>query len=240
MDRGRVTIDDRFQTNVPGIYAIGDVVRGPMLAHKAEDEGVALAEILAGQHGHVNYEVIPGVVYTMPEVAAVGRHRGGAEGRGRCLQGRQVFRSPRTGVPVPWRHTEGFVKVLADAETDRVLGVHIIGAGRRGSRRRGRRADGVRRLVRGHGPHLPCASDDVGGDEGGRDGGSRSARSTYKPVGAWRLDGEVDSAASRMAVDVASRGRSFRCTARVHRTQLASIPIKGCHQGEGPRTKTEG
>ena len=73
MERGRVVIDDHFATNVPGIYAIGDVVRGPMLAHKAEDEGVAVAEILAGQHGHVNYDVIPGVVYTMPEIAAVGK-----------------------------------------------------------------------------------------------------------------------------------------------------------------------
>ena len=73
MERGRVVIDDHFATNVPGIYAIGDVVRGPMLAHKAEDEGVAVAEIIAGQHGHVNYDVIPAVVYTMPEVASVGK-----------------------------------------------------------------------------------------------------------------------------------------------------------------------
>ena len=72
LDRGRVVIDDHFATNVPGIYAIGDVVRGPMLAHKAEDEGIAVAEILAGQHGHVNYNVIPGVVYTEPEIASVG------------------------------------------------------------------------------------------------------------------------------------------------------------------------
>ena len=128
LDRGRVTIDEGFQTNVPGIYAIGDVVRGPMLAHKAEDEGVALAELLAGQHGHVNYEVIPGVVYTMPEVAAVGRTE---EELQAANIGYKVGKFPfaANGRARAMRHTEGFVKVLADAETDRVLGVHIIGAG---------------------------------------------------------------------------------------------------------------
>ena len=128
MDRGRVTIDDRFATNVPGIYAIGDVVRGPMLAHKAEDEGIALAEILAGQHGHVNYEAIPGVVYTMPELAAVGYTEEELKTRGTSYK---VGKFPFTanGRARAMRHTDGFVKVLADSETDRVLGVHIIGAG---------------------------------------------------------------------------------------------------------------
>jgi dihydrolipoamide dehydrogenase len=127
LDRGRVVIDDHFATNVPGIYAIGDVVRGPMLAHKAEDEGVALAEILAGQHGHVNYGVIPGVVYTMPEVAAVGRTEEELKAAGIAYK---VGKFPFTanGRARAMRQTDGFVKVLADAETDRVLGVHIIGA----------------------------------------------------------------------------------------------------------------
>ncbi len=128
LDRGRVTIDDHFATNVPGIYAIGDVVRGPMLAHKAEDEGIALAEILAGQHGHVNYEVIPGVVYTSPEVAAVGRTEEELKAANIAYK---VGKFPFTanGRARAMRHTDGFVKVLADAETDRVLGVHIIGVG---------------------------------------------------------------------------------------------------------------
>ena len=128
LDRGRVTIDDHFATNVPGIYAIGDVVRGPMLAHKAEDEGIALAEILAGQHGHVNYGVIPGVVYTSPEVAAVGRTEEELKEAGIAYK---VGKFPFTanGRARAMRHTDGFVKVLADAETDRVLGVHIIGVG---------------------------------------------------------------------------------------------------------------
>jgi dihydrolipoamide dehydrogenase len=128
LDRGRVTIDAHFATNVPGIYAIGDVVRGPMLAHKAEDEGVALAEILAGQHGHVNYGVIPGVVYTQPEVAAVGQTEEELKEAGVTYK---VGKFPFTanGRARAMRQTEGFVKVLADAETDRVLGVHIIGAG---------------------------------------------------------------------------------------------------------------
>ena len=89
-NRGRVIVDEHYETNVPGIYAIGDVIAGPMLAHKAEDEGVALAEILAGQAGHVNYDVIPNVVYTSPEVATRRQDRGGAEGRRHRLQGRQV------------------------------------------------------------------------------------------------------------------------------------------------------
>ena len=126
-DRGRVTVDDGFETNVPGIFAIGDVIRGPMLAHKAEDEGVALAEMLAGQHGHVNYGVIPGIVYTMPEVAAVGR----TEEELKAADVKyNVGKFPFTanGRARATRHTEGFVKVLADAETDKVLGVHIISA----------------------------------------------------------------------------------------------------------------
>ncbi len=127
MDRGRVTVDDGFETSVPGIFAIGDVIRGPMLAHKAEDEGVALAEMLAGQHGHVNYGVIPGIVYTMPEVAAVGRTE--EELRAADIK-YNVGKFPFTanGRARATRHTEGFVKVLADAETDKVLGVHIISA----------------------------------------------------------------------------------------------------------------
>jgi len=128
LERGRVVIDGHFQTNVPGIYALGDVVRGPMLAHKAEDEGVAVAEILAGKAGHVNYEVIPGVVYTMPEVASVGRTEEELKAAGVAYN---VGKFPFTanGRARAMRHMDGFVKVLADATTDRVLGVHIIGAG---------------------------------------------------------------------------------------------------------------
>jgi dihydrolipoamide dehydrogenase len=127
LERGQVVIDNHFATNVPGIYAIGDVVRGPMLAHKAEDEGIAVAEIIAGQHGHVNYDVIPGVVYTMPEVAAVGATEEELKAKGIAYR---VGKFPLTanGRARAMRHTEGFVKVLADAETDRVLGVHIIGS----------------------------------------------------------------------------------------------------------------
>ena len=126
-ERGRVVIDDGFRTNVPGIYALGDVVRGAMLAHKAEDEGVAVAEILAGQHGHVNYETIPGVVYTYPEIAWVGRNEEELKAAGvEYKAGRFPFTA--NGRARANRTTEGFVKVLADAATDRVLGVHILGA----------------------------------------------------------------------------------------------------------------
>jgi len=127
-NRGRVEIDTHFQTSVPGIYAIGDVVRGPMLAHKAEDEGVAVAEILAGQAGHVNYDVIPGVVYTQPEVASVGKTEEELKAAGIAYK---VGKFPFTanGRARAMLATDGFVKVLADKDTDRVLGVHIVGFG---------------------------------------------------------------------------------------------------------------
>ena len=125
-ERGRVKTDAHFASSVPGIYAIGDVVVGPMLAHKAEDEGVACAEILAGQAGHVNYEVIPGVVYTSPEVASVGKTEEELKQAGVAYT---VGKFPFTanGRAKVNQSTDGFVKILADAKTDRVLGVHIIG-----------------------------------------------------------------------------------------------------------------
>jgi dihydrolipoamide dehydrogenase len=125
-ERGRVAIDPHFATNVPGIYAIGDVVAGPMLAHKAEDEGVAVAEMLAGQAGHVNYDVIPGVVYTWPEVASIGRTEEQLKQDGVAYN---VGKFPFTanGRARAMGSTEGFVKILADKASDRVLGAHIIG-----------------------------------------------------------------------------------------------------------------
>ena len=125
-ERGRVIVDDHFATNVKGIYAIGDVIRGPMLAHKAEDEGIAVAEILAGQAGHVNYEVIPGVVYTQPEVASVGKTEDELKSSGvNYKAGKFLFLA--NGRAKANQTTEGFVKILADAKTDRVLGCHIVG-----------------------------------------------------------------------------------------------------------------
>jgi dihydrolipoamide dehydrogenase len=127
-ERGRVRTDHHYQTNVPGVYAIGDVIVGPMLAHKAEDEGVALAEIMAGQAGHVNYDVIPGVVYTQPEVASVGKTEEELKADGvKYKSGKFPFSA--NGRARAMQASDGFVKVLADAETDRVLGVHIIGFG---------------------------------------------------------------------------------------------------------------
>jgi dihydrolipoamide dehydrogenase len=125
-NRGRVVVDPHFQTNVAGIYAIGDAIAGPMLAHKAEEEGVAVAEILAGQAGHVNYEVIPNVVYTYPEIASVGKTEEELKAGGVAYN---VGKFPFTanGRAKVNLTTEGFVKILADAETDRVLGVHILG-----------------------------------------------------------------------------------------------------------------
>jgi dihydrolipoamide dehydrogenase len=125
-NRGRVVIDSHFRTNVAGIYAIGDAVAGPMLAHKAEEEGVAAAEIIAGQAGHVNYDVIPNVVYTKPEIASVGKTEEELKGAGVAYN---VGKFPFTANARARANlaTDGFVKILADAKTDRVLGIHILG-----------------------------------------------------------------------------------------------------------------
>ncbi len=125
-ERGRVKIDDHFQTNVKGIYAIGDVVRGAMLAHKGEDEGVAVAELIAGKAGHVNYDAIPNVIYTYPEVASVGKTEEELKQAGVAYR---VGKFPFTanGRAKVNKTTDGFVKILADDKTDKVLGAHIIG-----------------------------------------------------------------------------------------------------------------
>jgi dihydrolipoyl dehydrogenase len=126
-NRGRVMVDAHFATSVPGIYAIGDVIAGPMLAHKAEDEGVAVAEILAGKAGHVNYDVIPNVIYTYPELASVGKSEEELKEAG-VAYNTGKFPFTANGRAKANQQTEGFVKILADAKTDRVLGVHILGA----------------------------------------------------------------------------------------------------------------
>ncbi len=126
-NRGRVVTDAHFATNVSGIYAIGDVIAGPMLAHKAEEEGVAVAEQLAGQRGHVNYDAIPGVVYTWPEVAQVGKTEEQLKEDGVAYKAGK-FPLTANGRARAMNATDGFVKILADAKTDRVLGVHILSA----------------------------------------------------------------------------------------------------------------
>ena len=127
-ERGMIEVDHHFKTNVDGIYAIGDVIPGPMLAHKAEDEGIAVADHLAGQWSHVNYDVIPGVIYTHPEVASVGKTEEELKDAGIDYnKGKFPFAANSRAKAV--KRTDGFVKVLASKETDRVLGVHIIGPG---------------------------------------------------------------------------------------------------------------
>ncbi|RJL05772.1 dihydrolipoyl dehydrogenase [Paracoccus siganidrum] len=124
--RGFIPVDRHWQTSASGIYAIGDAVPGPMLAHKAEDEGMAVAEVIAGKHGHVNYDVIPGVIYTMPEVASVGLTEAAAREAGRKVKvGKFPFMGNARAKAV--MQADGFVKLIADAETDRILGCHIIG-----------------------------------------------------------------------------------------------------------------
>jgi dihydrolipoamide dehydrogenase len=125
-NRGRVIVDPNYASNIPGIYAIGDVIAGPMLAHKAEDEGMAVAEILAGQAGHVNYDVIPNVIYTFPEVASVGKTEEELK-EAKIAYNTGKFPFTANGRAKVNMTTEGFVKILADAKTDRVLGVHVVG-----------------------------------------------------------------------------------------------------------------
>jgi len=125
-ERWRIIVDERFQSSVPGIYAIGDVIAGPMLAHKAEDEGVAVAEIIAGQAGHVNYNAIPNVIYTSPEVASVGKSEEELKEAGIAYNSGK-FPFTANGRAKVNLQTDGFVKILADTKTDRVLGVHILG-----------------------------------------------------------------------------------------------------------------
>ena len=128
LPRGQIKTDAHYQTNIRGLYAIGDAIVGPMLAHKAEDEGMALAEIMAGRAGHVNYSVIPGVVYTSPEVASVGATEEQLKEQGRAYKvGKFPFMGNARAKAV--FQAEGFVKILADAATDRILGAHIIGPG---------------------------------------------------------------------------------------------------------------
>ena len=124
--KGRIEVNEKLQTSIKNIYAIGDVIKGPMLAHKAEEEGIAVAEILAGQAGHVNYDVIPGVIYTSPEVATVGKTEEQLKEENKSYKvGKFPFlANSRAKVN---NETEGFVKILADSKTDKVLGVHIIG-----------------------------------------------------------------------------------------------------------------
>ena len=124
-ERGRIVVDHYYATSVPGIWAIGDVIAGPMLAHKAEDEGVAVAEILVGEAGHVNYDAIPNVVYTYPEIATVGKSEDDLKSAGVSYN---VGKFPFTanGRAKVNLTTDGFVKILADVKTDRVLGIQLI------------------------------------------------------------------------------------------------------------------
>jgi dihydrolipoamide dehydrogenase len=126
-NRGRIVTGAHYATNVPGIYAIGDAIAGPMLAHKAEDEGMAAAELIAGHAGHVNYDVIPNVVYTFPEIASVGKTEEELKAAGTAYNAGK-FPFTANGRAKANRQTDGFVKILADAKTDRVLGVHIVGS----------------------------------------------------------------------------------------------------------------
>ena len=163
--RGRIVVDAHFETNVPGIYAIGDVIAGPMLAHKAEDEGVAVAEIMAGQAGHVNYDVIPSVIYTYPEIATVGKTEEELKAGGRRLQGRQVSLHRQRPAKVNLHHRRFCEDPRRRQDRPRTGRPHHRGR-RRQHDRRSRARDGIRRCSRRHRAHLPRASDADRGGEG--------------------------------------------------------------------------
>ena len=125
-DKKRIKVNNNFQTNVNNIYAIGDVIKGPMLAHKAEEEGIAIAELIAGQSGHVNYDTIPGVIYTFPEVASIGKTEEQLKNLNiKYKIGKFPFMANSRAKAI--NEPQGFVKILADEKTDKVLGTHIIG-----------------------------------------------------------------------------------------------------------------
>lgn len=128
-ERGQIATDAQWRTNVPGLYAIGDVIEGPMLAHKAEDEGMAVADVIAGKHGHVNYGVIPGVVYTTPEVATVGATEDALKAEGRKVKVGKFNFMANARAKAVHQAEGGFVKIITDKETDRILGAAIIGPG---------------------------------------------------------------------------------------------------------------
>ena len=128
-ERGQIATDAQWRTNVPGLYAIGDVIEGPMLAHKAEDEGLAVADVIAGKHGHVNYGVIPGVVYTTPEVATVGATEDALKAEGRKIKVGKFNFMANARAKAVHQAEGGFVKIITDKETDRILGAAIIGPG---------------------------------------------------------------------------------------------------------------
>ena len=180
-ERGAIVVDDECKTNLPNVWAVGDVVRGPMLAHKAEEEGVAVAERIAGQHGHVNFNTIPWVIYTSPEIAWVGQTEQQLKAAGVQYKA-GTFPFMANGRARALGDTTGMVKFLADATTDEILGVHIVGPMASELISEAVVAMEFKACGRGHRPHLPRASVAVGGDQGSGAGGRQADAELLKPV----------------------------------------------------------
>jgi dihydrolipoamide dehydrogenase len=159
--RGFVEVDEHCRTSLPDVYAIGDVVRGPMLAHKSSEEGVAVAEMIAGQSGHVDLDTVPWVIYTSPEIAWVGKTEQELKSKGVEYRAGQ-FPFIVNGRARAIGETAGFVKMLADAKTDRILGVHMLGPYASELISEAGSSHGIRRGVRGHRAYRACASDALG------------------------------------------------------------------------------
>ena len=185
-ERGFVTVDDDCRTNLENVWAIGDVVRGPMLAHKGEEEGVAVAERIVGQKPHVDFNTIPWVIYTSPEIAWVGQTEQQLKAAGRDVRA-GTFPFMANGRARALGDTTGFVKVIADAKTDEILGVHMIGPMVSELIAEAGRGDGIQGLGRGHRPHLPRPPEPVGGDQGSRARGRQARAEFLSAVGVREL-----------------------------------------------------
>ncbi len=183
-ERKRIKVDGHFRTNVKGIYAIGDVIAGPMLAHKAEEEGIACVEMIAGKAGHVNYDVIPGIIYTNPELAGVGWTEDAAKEKGMKIRvGKFPFRA--NGRALANEDAEGVVKFVAEEETDRIIGAHMLSHAASELIAEAVRRDGIRRERRGPGPDGARAPDLERGGEGSGAGGRQTRRPHPEPVGCF-------------------------------------------------------
>jgi hypothetical protein len=179
LERGVIQVDERYHTGVANVYAIGDAIGGRMLAHKAEEEGIAAVENAAGKHGHVNYDAVANIVYTWPEIASVGATEEELKEKGVAYRtGKFPFAA--NGRAKAMAEPDGFVKILADAATDRILGAHILGSARLGPDRAARHRAGVRGLGGGHRALGARAPDAAGGGQGS---GARRRREDDPPVG---------------------------------------------------------
>ena len=228
-ERGRIEVDEHCHTGVDGVWAVGDCVRGPMLAHKGFEEGIAVAELIAGLPGHVNFDTIPWVIYTEPEIAWVGKTEQQLKDEGMPYKAGS-FPFAAIGRAVAMDEAGGFVKVIAHAETDRILGMHMVGAGVSELVARRRAGDGVQGLGRRPGAHLPRAPDPVRSRARCGHGG-RQARDPQGQLSAWSRARSHGRRSWRHG-----RGRSLSCEAQriASFRALCALHVTDSHRTHSP------